>query len=146
MTTKLFLGGIFFLLLTSCDKSSDIVVDSTAQYLVNSWTENYKEGTWTKGPMTFKPSKVADMTLFRTRNKLEVRPDGSVAYTISSTMDPYWTGQPVTLTGTWTYDTDSETIMISDGGVVVMAFEVVFVKEDKVKLGYKKILDNSPPK
>ena len=146
MTTKLFLAGIFFLLLASCDKSSDIVVDNTAQYLVNSWTENYKEGLWVKGPMIFKPSKDEDITLFRTRNKLDVRKDGSVTYTIYSNMDKYWNGRPITVTGTWTYDPVTETFMISDGCVVIFTFDVLSAKEDRVRLDYKKPIDTSLPK
>lgn len=146
MTTRLLLSTILFVLLVSCDKSSEIFIDNNAQYLVNSWTENYKEGSWTSGPMTFKPSEEADMTLFRTRNKLDVRADGSVTYTISSKMDPNWSGQPVIVTGTWTYDTVTGTLVISDDGVIVYAFGVLFSAEDKVKLDYKETIDIRLPR
>ncbi len=88
-----------------------------------------------------------DMTTWRYKNRLDVRADGTITYLVANKMDKYYKGEPILVTGTWTYDSDTETLLILDSvGQNIYSFHVQAAYGDTLIISYNEIETNSPPK
>jgi hypothetical protein len=97
--------------------------------------------------MVFMPEFTSDMTNWRFRNKLEMLADGSVTYTIVDIKDPHWKGEPLIVSGTWTYNPEAETLLIlSTDQQVLFSFSIIWAMKDKLTLGYIESVEASLPK
>ncbi len=148
MTTKLFLSGfLLVVLMTSCGESSEYFTESKPLHLVNIWMQTCEGNCWTGKNLFFKSGDDMDMTSWRYKNRLDVRADGTITYLVANKMDKYYKGEPILVTGTWTYDSDTETLLILDSvGQNIYSFHVQAAYGDTLIISYNEIETNSPPK
>ena len=146
MASKLSFSGLLFVILfTSC---SEPAIDSIEYYrsdsMVGGWMET---GRWTKGKMKFSKGNELDLTLFRIKNRLELRSDSTASYCINNNMDPYWKGVPISDVGTWKYDVDKGVLHILNAArEIEYSFLVPFFEGEELTLMYTEIEPIDIPK
>jgi len=131
-------GIIVVLLLASCDKTeSEILCNVNQEDLSNSWIHDNAQCPLS---MDFVPNNESFLSLYRLRNRLDLHADGSAHYTIGSPKDPHRNDAVTSVSGNWTFDPDTNTLMIlNSSGEIVFAFKVRHLSNDLLRLRYTAI-------
>lgn len=140
MTLKPFLTAtLMMLLFSSCEKSETEFHFNVDQALFpNSWIHAYEEDCGRR--MNFQPYDDSYISSWRLRNRLELLADGSAIYNIGSPKDPHLNDAITSVNGHWTFDAETNTLMIlKTSGEIVFAFMVKKVADGMLVMSYTAI-------
>ena len=108
--------------------------------MVNIWLQSYEGNCGGGDNLIFHSGDDVDMTNWRYKNRLEMHADGTASYTIANSLDRYWKGEPIYVIGTWTYEANTETLLILDSkGEILFSFQVYSAYAGLLVLAYNEI-------